>query len=265
MRRSRFLSVLPGFSCAAGLSLLCLAAAGCAPAGTGAGQAPGGADDARISIVASTNVYGDIARTVGGDAVKVTSLITSPAQDPHSYEATARDKLAVSQADLVIENGGGYDSFLPVLVDDTGGDEGVLINAVEVSGLESAAGETGPADEETGHADGETGHGDGETGHADGETGHAHEEAGEEHAHGAFNEHVWYDLSAAGKVADAIAAKLAALDAGKAADFERNAAAFRGQLAGLEADRDALAKEVSGEAVAATDPVPLHLLEALGL
>src|SRR5699024_4706703 len=69
-----------------------------------------------ISIVASTNVYGDIAEAIAGDAAEVTSIIDSSAQDPHSYEASAQDRLAVSKADIVIENGGGYDSFMDALI-----------------------------------------------------------------------------------------------------------------------------------------------------
>uniref|UniRef100_UPI00292F63C0 metal ABC transporter substrate-binding protein n=2 Tax=Microbacteriaceae TaxID=85023 RepID=UPI00292F63C0 len=94
-----------------------LALAGCA--GTSS-PAASGSDDGKISVVASTNVYGSLAAEVGGDAVEVTSIVTSLAQDPHSYEASARDQLTVSQADLIIENGGGYDSFLDGLVESSG-------------------------------------------------------------------------------------------------------------------------------------------------
>ena len=45
-------------------------------------------------IVASTNVWGSVARAVGGDQAEVKSVITKPTQDPHDYEATAQDKLA---------------------------------------------------------------------------------------------------------------------------------------------------------------------------
>jgi zinc/manganese transport system substrate-binding protein len=76
------------------------------------------AEDGVISVVASTNVYGDIARTVGGDLIEVTSLIADPSQDPHSFEADARAQLAVSKADIVIENGGGYDPFMQQLLGD---------------------------------------------------------------------------------------------------------------------------------------------------
>ncbi|HEX7834791.1 MAG TPA: zinc ABC transporter substrate-binding protein, partial [Pseudolysinimonas sp.] len=54
---------------------------------------PDNASDGVIRVVASTNVYGDIARTIGGADVEVTSVIDDPAQDPHEFEANARVQL----------------------------------------------------------------------------------------------------------------------------------------------------------------------------
>lgn len=121
-----------------------LALAGCGsssdddptPAGgaSGASSTPDGA----IRIVASTNVYGDIAKRVGGDAVDVTSFISDPSQDPHSYEADARNQLALTDADVVIENGGGYDDFVDTMLASADSDADV-INAVELSGKTAGA------------------------------------------------------------------------------------------------------------------------------
>jgi zinc/manganese transport system substrate-binding protein len=69
-----------------------------------------------VAVVASTNVYGDLAKTVGGDAVAVTSIIDSPDKDPHEYAADARTQLAVSKAQVVVENGGGYDDFVATML-----------------------------------------------------------------------------------------------------------------------------------------------------
>jgi len=102
--------------------------AGCTP------TAPSTTDDGRLHIVASTNVYGSIAELIGGDLVEVTSLITSASQDPHSYEASAQDQLALSKADLVIENGGGYDPFIDTLLD-ASSSAAVVLTASEASGL----------------------------------------------------------------------------------------------------------------------------------
>jgi zinc/manganese transport system substrate-binding protein len=97
-------------------------------------------EDAPVSVVASTNVYGDIARQIGGARVTVTSFISDPAQDPHSFESGTRNRLALSKAGLVIENGGGYDDFVDTLLKGAGSKAAVL-NAVEISGKTAPAGE----------------------------------------------------------------------------------------------------------------------------
>ncbi|MDQ4214895.1 metal ABC transporter solute-binding protein, Zn/Mn family [Microbacterium sp. ASV81] len=89
-----------------------LALAGCSATGAAAGGA-----DGKVSVVATTDVYGSIASEIGGDRVSVTSIIDSMSKDPHEYEATARDRLSVRGAALVIENGGGYDPFMKDLLD----------------------------------------------------------------------------------------------------------------------------------------------------
>ena len=71
----------------------------------------------KIKVVTSTNVWASVVEIVGGEWVEVTAIIDDPMQDPHSYEASARDQLAVSEADLVIANGGGYDDFIVQLAE----------------------------------------------------------------------------------------------------------------------------------------------------
>lgn len=193
-----------------------------------------------IQVVASTNVYGDIARTIGGDKVKVTAIIGNAGQDPHSYEATAQDRLAVSKAQLVIENGGGYDDFIHTLVESSKLDSASVLTAVEASGLAQPE-EATPAVPSTGPA---TAHG---------------------HDHGDLNEHVWYSLPAMERMADGIAGKLAALDPGSAAAFSANADSFKSTLSSLHGQLDELKTAAAGGRVAVTEPVPLYLLEDAGL
>ena len=57
-----------------------------------------------IKIVASTNVWGDIAYQIAGDIAQVDALIYDQNQDPHSFEASARDQLLIENADIVIMN-----------------------------------------------------------------------------------------------------------------------------------------------------------------
>lgn len=71
---------------------------------------------AKLKIVASTSVWGSIIEAIGGDLVQVTSIVSNPNQDPHSFEASVRDQAAVNRADLIFVTGNGYDSFMNQLV-----------------------------------------------------------------------------------------------------------------------------------------------------
>jgi zinc/manganese transport system substrate-binding protein len=227
----------PSLAATAAVAAAGLLLSGCASAEPGANDG-GGAG--LVEVVTSTNVYGDLAKTIGGERVEVTSIIDRMSQDPHSYEATARDKLAISGADLLVENGGGYDAFMHQLADDTGKDHDFIITAAGLSKVEGA-----PEDGEHAEEPAAAGH--------------------EGHNHGEFNEHVWYDLATAGAVAGQIAERLGALDPEHAAEFTANADAFQKRVDGLQGQLDEVAAKVSGAAVAASDPVPLHLLDAAGL
>ncbi|PYI68657.1 ABC transporter substrate-binding protein [Arthrobacter livingstonensis] len=95
-------------------------------------------DGGKIPVVASTNVYGSIAEAIGGDAVQVHSIIDRADADPHSYEATAQDKLAVSKAAVGIENGGGYDDFFGQLASGIL-DPAKVVTVTGLSGLDTGA------------------------------------------------------------------------------------------------------------------------------
>ena len=65
----------------------------------------------QLQVVAAENFWGSIASQLGGDRVRVTSVIASPATDPHDYEPTAGDARTVAGAKLAIVNGIGYDPW----------------------------------------------------------------------------------------------------------------------------------------------------------
>jgi zinc/manganese transport system substrate-binding protein len=86
-----------------------------------AAPSPAGATEAATSgtvihIVAAENFWGSIASQLGGKHVQVTSVITSPNTDPHSYEPTASDARTLAAAQFVVENGIGYDPWVPKLL-----------------------------------------------------------------------------------------------------------------------------------------------------
>lgn len=65
-----------------------------------------------VKVVAAENFYGDIARQLGGSHISVTSIISNPNVDPHEYESNTQTAIAASNAQLVIENGLGYDAWM---------------------------------------------------------------------------------------------------------------------------------------------------------
>ncbi|MEP7019361.1 MAG: zinc ABC transporter substrate-binding protein [Pseudonocardiales bacterium] len=69
----------------------------------------------KVRLVAGENFWGNIAAQIGGDRVTVTSIINDSGADPHEYESTVDDAAAVAQANVVVENGLGYDDFLTKL------------------------------------------------------------------------------------------------------------------------------------------------------
>lgn len=61
-------------------------------------------DDDRPAVVATTNVVGDLVRTIGGDDIALTVLM-GPGVDPHLYRASEGDAARMSEADIVFYNG----------------------------------------------------------------------------------------------------------------------------------------------------------------
>jgi zinc/manganese transport system substrate-binding protein len=70
----------------------------------------------KLQVVAAENFWGNIAEQLGGNEVQVTSIITDPSADPHLYESNAQDASQVTNADVVIVNGLGYDDFMAKLL-----------------------------------------------------------------------------------------------------------------------------------------------------
>ena len=172
------------------------------------------------SVVASTDVYGAVASAVGGDTVAVTSLIRSADADPHEYEPTPADTLAVSRATVFVANGGGYDDFATKLYD-AASNKPVSVVVTALSGFETDAPD--------------------------------------------FNEHVWYDLPTAKKLADYLATSLGAADQPNANRYLDNAKKFDAQIDGLVTKVAAIKAKHAGVKVAITEPVPGYLLDAAGL
>ena len=235
---------------------------------SGCGRQASEADTGALRVVTSTNVYSDIVSQVAGDFAEVDPIIDDPNQDPHSYEATTQDRLKLSKADLVVQNGGGYDAFMTAMLDASGA-EVDIIDTVSISGLPGSEG-LGNEPHDHDHGDGEEeAHGGGHTHDDEEDHDHAdegHDEEGHEgHDHGSFNEHLWYSVPTMTKLVDETATHLGEALPEHQGEFESNAKDYKAQLSALQDDIDAVKKEHGGEKVAATEPVPLWLFDDMGL
>jgi zinc/manganese transport system substrate-binding protein len=71
----------------------------------------------QIKIVAAENFYGEVAKAVGGDQVDVTSILDNPNIDPHDFEPTTDVARTVSNAQVIVYDGIGYDAWMDKLID----------------------------------------------------------------------------------------------------------------------------------------------------
>ncbi len=179
-----------------------------------------------VKVLASTNVWGDIAKQLGGDWVEVSVILDDPMQDPHSYEASARDQLAVNDAELIVMNGGGYDEFMHTLVDSADSVKFVV--------------EAVPEPDSTGESDS-----------------HAH-------SHDHANEHVWYDFDSVDEFSQNFVAALTDLRPEAFTDVNKNYDAFKIELDNLKTRLEGLAGHSLGLGVVATEGVGNLLLEHAG-
>lgn len=182
----------------------------------------------KITVVTSTRVWAEITELLAGEWVEVVSIVPN-GQDPHSYQASARDQPLISEAELVIANGGGYDDFMDQLVSAADVDQ-VFLKLVE----------------------GEEIHG-GEESHEEGE---AHEHSD--------NEHIWYDFDLTLDAAELIVNAITEL---RPEAFESVTAGFdffTSEVANLEVRLEALREKAIGLAFIAPEGVANLLLERAG-
>src|ERR1700742_542669 len=69
-----------------------------------------------LSVVAAENFYGDVARQIAGPGAEVSSILTTPDQDPHLFEASPSVARQLAAAAIVICNGADYDAWMTKLL-----------------------------------------------------------------------------------------------------------------------------------------------------
>jgi zinc/manganese transport system substrate-binding protein len=66
----------------------------------------------KINAVGAENEYANVISQIGGSYVTVSAVMSNPNTDPHTFEASPQVAETVGAAQLVVQNGGGYDGFM---------------------------------------------------------------------------------------------------------------------------------------------------------
>ncbi len=94
----------------------------------------------QLNVVASVDFYGQVAKAVAGDHGRVNAIINDPNVDPHDFTPTAAVGKQVAKADVVVDNGAGYDGWMNKLVKGSGGDI-ATVSAAQVVGVKDGENE----------------------------------------------------------------------------------------------------------------------------
>ncbi|WP_370692768.1 metal ABC transporter solute-binding protein, Zn/Mn family [Methylobacterium sp.] len=164
------------------------------------GVRPALADTEKLGVVATFSILGDLAAQVGGDRVRVTTLV-KPDADAHGYAPAPGDARTLAAADLVVVNGLGLEGWIDRLIKASGAKAPVVVASKGIKAIEEA-----------------DDHGDG----------HAHDHHADPHA--------WQSIANAKVYVANIRDGLAKRDPAHAADYAARATAYLGELDALEGE-----------------------------
>lgn len=151
-----------------------------------------------MPVVASFSILADFVREVGGDRVRIDTLV-GPGQDAHDFQPRPGDARRIAASRVVVLNGLGFEGWMTRLV-----------RAAEFRGTQVVASQ----------------------GIRTLRAGHGHRHA---HGHDAVDPHVWQDPKRAQVMVRRIAAGLAAADPDGKADYDANAARYAQEIEALHA------------------------------
>jgi zinc/manganese transport system substrate-binding protein len=158
-------------------------------------------------VLSSFSIIGEVVERVGGDRIEHRSLVGANT-DSHTYEPTPRDTADLSNAELVVQNGLGFEPWLDRLYSASGS------RAMRVSVAEGVPSLRVPDEDDDEASEGHEGH---------------------EHDAGDYDPHVWFDVNNMITIAQAVQEALESVDPAGAGTYQANAAQYVGELQALDA------------------------------
>ncbi|MER2063997.1 MAG: metal ABC transporter substrate-binding protein, partial [Alkalibacterium sp.] len=87
-------------------------------------------EDDRLSVVSTTSFLTDLVETIGGEHVSVTGLM-GPGVDPHDYQPSTSDIIAMGEAEIVLYNGLALEERFSEVFDQLGERDVLTIEAAD--------------------------------------------------------------------------------------------------------------------------------------
>lgn len=191
------------------------------------------ASNQSAGIVVSSQNYANIAKSLMGDnpdaQFDVHVLLSSDAVDPHEFEPSAKDKLAISQAKAVFYAGTDFDAFVDPLLESVNFDPDYVINSSHFVKEKLASCFTELCLEK------------------------------------ASNPHLWFDLDTISSSAEALTALYIKLKPELKADYEQAATEFQTKIKILKTKQDQIAEANIDTTFFAPEAIANVLLLELGL
>ncbi|MGD9711848.1 MAG: metal ABC transporter substrate-binding protein, partial [Thermomicrobiales bacterium] len=171
--------------------------------GASSGQSTLSAEDSPVQVVSTFSILTDLIEQVGGDHVEVSTIVSSNT-DAHNFAPSPEQVIQLTKADVIVENGVEFEPWLADMIEAAQPDA-VLVVAADGIALRSI-------EEDGGTQEGES-----------------------DHAHGAFDPHVWQDVTNAIIMVQNIRDGLIEADPDRSADYQANADAYIAELEALDA------------------------------
>lgn len=168
-------------------------------------------DNGKISVVTTIFPYYDFTRSIAGDKADI-KLLLSPGSEPHSYDPSPSDIVAIENCDIFIYNGGESDEWVESVLDSIENKNMKIMRMMDYVDLlyeQSVEHDEHEHGEEHNHVD--------------------------EHEHGEeYDEHIWTSVKNAEKLSDAIYYELSACDSANKSIYSSNRDRYISKLKSLD-------------------------------
>ena len=186
-------------------------------------------DSSKISVVTTIFPYYDFTRSIAGDKADI-KLLLSPGSEPHSYEPSPSDIVAIENCDIFIYNGGESDEWVESVLDSI---ENKNMKVMRMMDYVDLLYEQNFDHDEHNHEHEE------------------HDEHGEE-----YDEHIWTSIRNAEKLTDAIYDELSFCDFANKEIYAKNRDTYINKLQTLDSEISEIVSNAKRKTVVFGDRFP---------